>query len=40
VPRRAVTIVAGEHSRLKRVHVDGLTTEGVDSALRSPTERR
>jgi uncharacterized protein (TIGR00251 family) len=35
VPKRAVSIVGGERSRQKRVHVDGVTQEFVDSTLKS-----
>lgn len=35
VPRRAVTIVAGERSRLKRVRVDGVTADFATSTLNS-----
>ena len=33
VPRRAVTLVRGETSRQKTVHIDGLSTEDVYSRL-------
>jgi uncharacterized protein (TIGR00251 family) len=32
VPKRAITIVSGERSRLKRVRVDGVTEEFVRAA--------
>jgi uncharacterized protein len=35
VPRRAVTIVAGERSRAKRVAVAGVTREAAEAALQS-----
>jgi uncharacterized protein (TIGR00251 family) len=35
VPRRAVSIVAGERSRQKRVRIEGVTDEVVDSKLNS-----
>ena len=35
VPKRAVSIVGGERSRQKRVRVDGVTQEFVDSTLKS-----
>jgi hypothetical protein len=35
VPRRAITIVAGEKARLKRVRVAGLTKDAVDAAISS-----
>lgn len=31
VPRRAVTIIAGERSRLKRVQIEGVSVELVNS---------
>ena len=34
VPKRAVTIVAGERSRLKRVRVAGVTVEYVNAKCR------
>ena len=36
VPKRAVTIVAGERSRLKRVRVEGMTVEDVNAKCRMP----
>lgn len=33
VPRRSVTLVSGERSRTKRVHVAGLTAAAVDARL-------
>jgi uncharacterized protein (TIGR00251 family) len=33
VPKRAVSIVAGEHSRQKRVRVEGVTDDYVKSKL-------
>ena len=33
VPKRAVSIVAGEHSRLKRVHVSGIDARTVTARL-------
>ena len=36
VPRRAVTIVSGERSRLKRLRVEGVTEEFVRAACRLP----
>jgi uncharacterized protein (TIGR00251 family) len=33
VPKRAVTIVSGERSRQKRVHIEGVTHQLVDSKL-------
>ena len=36
VPRRVVTIVAGERSRLKRVRIDGATVEDVTAKLGGP----
>ena len=35
VPKRDVTIVSGEHSRLKRVAVNGLTGQDAARALQS-----
>ena len=34
VPKRAVSIVSGERSRQKRVRVEGVTSEFIDSKLR------
>ena len=34
VPRRAITIVAGERSRAKRVRVDGLRVQEASARLR------
>ena len=34
VPKRAITIVSGERSRLKRVRVDGVTEEFVRAVQR------
>ena len=34
VPKRAVSIVSGERSRQKRVHIEGVTAEFVASKLR------
>ena len=34
VPRRAVTIVAGNRNRLKRVRIDGVSTCFVDARLK------
>jgi uncharacterized protein (TIGR00251 family) len=34
LPRRAVRIVGGEKSRLKRIEIDGLTDEQILAALR------
>jgi uncharacterized protein (TIGR00251 family) len=34
VPKRAITIVSGERSRLKRVRVDGVTEEFVKTVQR------
>jgi len=31
VPRRSVAIVSGEHSRLKRIRVDGVTEDDVNA---------
>jgi uncharacterized protein len=41
LPRRAVTLVAGEHARTKRCRIEGLSSEEVSSRLEatSPTER-
>lgn len=36
VPKRALTIVAGERSRLKRVRVEGVTEEFVRAACQLP----
>lgn len=36
VPKRAITIVSGERSRLKRVRVDGVTEEFVRAACQLP----
>lgn len=36
VPKRALTIVAGEHSRQKRVRVSGVTEEFVRAACGLP----
>jgi uncharacterized protein (TIGR00251 family) len=36
VPRRAVTIVSGQRSRLKRVRVEGVTEDLVRAACRLP----
>jgi len=36
VPKRAVTIVAGERGRRKRVRVEGVTEEAVRAACRLP----
>lgn len=36
VPKRAVTIVAGERSRLKRVRVEGVTVDYVNAKCRMP----
>lgn len=36
VPKRAVTIVAGERARLKRVRVEGVTEDVVRAACRLP----
>ena len=33
VPRRDVALIAGERSRVKRVHVRGVTVEGVTRLL-------
>jgi len=33
VPRRAVTIVSGERSRKKRLHIAGISVEGADLKL-------
>jgi uncharacterized protein (TIGR00251 family) len=34
VPKRAVSIVAGERSRQKRVRIEGVTEEAVSASLR------
>jgi uncharacterized protein (TIGR00251 family) len=34
IPRRAVTIVQGEHARRKRVHVEGVSAELARSILK------
>ena len=41
LPRRAVTVVAGEHARIKRCRIVGLSAEEVSARLgtASPTER-
>jgi len=39
VPRRAVTIVAGERSRLKRVRIDGVTVDMVNATLKTHNSR-
>jgi uncharacterized protein YggU (UPF0235/DUF167 family) len=36
VPRRAVSIVAGERSRLKRVHVSGIDAKTATARLAVP----
>ena len=36
VPKRAITIVSGERSRLKRVRVDGVTEEFVRATCQLP----
>jgi hypothetical protein len=36
VPKRAVTILAGERARLKRVRVEGVTEDVVRAACRLP----
>ena len=36
IPRRAVTILTGARSRLKRVRVEGVSAEFVRSKLRMP----
>lgn len=33
VPKRALTIVAGDRGRLKRVRIDGVTTDIVDARI-------
>jgi uncharacterized protein (TIGR00251 family) len=33
VPKRAISIITGERSRQKRVHIEGLTNELVTSKL-------
>ena len=33
LPRRSIRIVSGEHSRRKRVAIDGMTTEQVHAIL-------
>jgi uncharacterized protein (TIGR00251 family) len=35
VPKRALTIVAGDRGRLKRVRIDGVTTDVVDARIAS-----
>lgn len=35
VPKRALTIVAGDRGRLKRVKIDGVTTDVVDARITS-----
>lgn len=40
VPKRAITIVGGERSRLKRVRVEGITHAVVESRLAAETPRR
>jgi uncharacterized protein (TIGR00251 family) len=40
VPRRAVTIVTGGRSRLKRVRVEGVSADFVNSTLRAQDSRR
>ena len=40
VPRRAVTIVSGERSRLKRVRVDGLTADAARTRLNAQPRSR
>jgi uncharacterized protein (TIGR00251 family) len=39
VPKRAITIVGGERSRLKRVRVEGITQAVVESRLAAETQR-
>lgn len=34
VPRRAITIVAGERSRAKKVRIDGITLDHVNAKFR------
>jgi uncharacterized protein len=36
VPRKAITIVAGERSRFKRVRIDGATVDDVTAKLGGP----
>lgn len=36
VPKRAVTIISGQRSRLKRIRVDGVTEELVRAACQLP----
>jgi uncharacterized protein (TIGR00251 family) len=31
VPRRSISIVSGEHARLKRIRVEGITAEAVNA---------
>lgn len=33
LPRRAVTLVSGEHGRVKRVRIEGLTLDDVRARL-------
>lgn len=40
VPRRAVAIVAGERSRLKRVRVDGVTADAAEAILNAQSRPR
>ena len=35
IPKRAVSIISGERSRQKRVRIDGVTDQLVDSKLKS-----
>ena len=39
VPRRAITIVAGERSRDKRVRIDGIDADAAYERLKSATAR-
>ena len=39
VPRRAITIVAGERSRTKRVRVDGMTLDDVNAKFKIPSAK-
>ncbi len=40
VPRRAVAIIAGEHSRLKRVRVNGVTADAAKAILNAQSRPR
>ncbi|MBI2186338.1 MAG: DUF167 domain-containing protein [Acidobacteria bacterium] len=40
VPKRAVAIVSGERGRLKRVRVDGVTADMVNSKLETQNSKR